>query len=158
MSESDDIIDSDLWWDGLKLFLKSWLQLLFLRSVLVLLFLRTWWWWCRLKFGWLSCWLFKIWSFRSFSFSLLSIRLSFIETGDDDVVVAVESEAVDAVDNFLLDFFSFWWRNEKTVLWINGIISVRNRLQFHRAFWVKMKLARILHEFLSLFRKRVSVN
>lgn len=30
-----------------------------------------------------------------------------METGEDDVVVAVESEAVDAVDNFLLDFFSF---------------------------------------------------
>ena len=113
MSESEDIIDSVLWYDGLKLFLKSWLPTLLCLSVHVLLFLCTnglWWWWCRWKFGWLNCWLFKIWSLRSFNFSLLSIRLSLIEIGDaDDVVVAVESDADDDDDNFLqFDFFSFW--------------------------------------------------
>lgn len=108
MSESDDMIDSDLWCDGLKLFLNSWLQTLFLRSVLVLLFLCTTWWWCRWKFGWLNCWLFKIWSFKSFNFSLFSIRLSLIEMGEDDVV-AVELEAEDVDESFFVDFFSFWW-------------------------------------------------
>lgn len=39
---------------------------------------------------------------------MLSIRLSLIEIAEDDVVVAVESEADDADESFLLDFFSFW--------------------------------------------------
>lgn len=35
------------------------------------------------------------------------MRLSLIEIGAEDVVVAVEREAVDADESFLLDFFSF---------------------------------------------------
>lgn len=106
MSESDDMMDSDLWWDGLKSLRNSWLHSLCLRSLLCLW--TAWWWWCRWKFGWFSCWLLRIWSFKSLSFSLLSIRLSLIEIGDDEeVVVAVESDADDAEDSFLFDFFSF---------------------------------------------------
>lgn len=111
ISESEDIMDSVFWYEGLKLFLKSWLPMLLCRSTQLLLLLCTttwlwWWWWWGL---WI-CWLFKIWSFRSFNFSLLSIKLSLIETGEtvDDVVVAVESDADDDDDDFLLlDFFSF---------------------------------------------------
>lgn len=113
MSESDDIMDSVFWYEGLKLLLKSWLlQLFCLSTQLLLLLLCTttwlwwWWWWGR----WI-CWLFKIWSFRSFNFSLLSIKLSLIDTGEaaDDVeVVAVDSDADEVDGDFLLlDFFSF---------------------------------------------------
>lgn len=111
MSESDDIMDSVFWYEGLKLLLKSWLLQLFCLTQLLLLLLCTttwlWWWWW---WGRCICWLFKIWSLRSFNFSLLSIKLSLIDTGDaaDDVVVAVESDADEVDGDFLLlDFFSF---------------------------------------------------
>lgn len=118
MSESDDIIDSDLWWDWSKPPGKSWLHSLCLRSVLVLLCLWTaWWWWCRWKFGWFNCWLLRIWSFKSLSFSLLSMRLSLIEIGDEEVVVAVERDADEADESFLLGFFSFCRINLKIIVY-----------------------------------------
>jgi hypothetical protein len=41
------------------------------------------------------------------------MRLSLIDIGAEEVVVAVESDAVDADESFLFDFFSFCRREKK---------------------------------------------